>query len=398
MAPSDTENYPVIAVVTETYVPDVNGVASTLHQLVSGLVKQGVTLQLVKPGDPETDISDECLQVTSVRGLSIPFYPVLQFGLPAIGILKKLWRNNPPHVVYIATEGPLGWAAMKVAKKLQIPAVSGFHTNFHSYSEYYRIGWLKRITLGYLRYLHNNTSSTLVPTRCQQTQLQELGFHNVDVLSHGVDVNRFSPAKRNLTLRASWGAGPNDVVCLYVGRLAKEKNIQLAIDAYRMVKRQQPKTRFVIVGGGPLQARLESQYPDIIFTGTLQGEELAQHFSSSDVFLFPSRTETFGLVTLEAMASGLAVLAFDYAAAHSYIVQGLSGLRIDLDHEDHFKKALSMLVHCPEAIQKMKAQAVEVAQTLQWDVIVEQFLEKLLSHVPNLMDDQHPTEYMNPTA
>ena len=381
MLPSEHEKPPVIAVVTETYVPDVNGVASTLHHLVQGLIQKGICVQLIKPGPEDSQVSVMGLEVTTVKGFSIPFYPVLQFGLPAIGVLKRLWQERPPLVIYIATEGPLGWGAMKVAKKLDIPSVSGFHTNFHSYSEYYRIGWLKKVTLRYLRYLHNNTCATLVPTQCQQTQLQELAFNNVDVLSHGVDIDRFSPSKRNLTLRTSWGVGPNDLVCLYVGRLAKEKNIQLAIDSYRHVKKYRPKTRFVIVGGGPLQVKLESQYPDIIFTGTLQGEALAQHFSSSDIFLFPSRTETFGLVTLEAMASGLAVVAFDYAAAHQYIRQAHSGIRVSMDHDSHFMMALNLLIHSPDVIQKMKTQAVAMAQQVQWDVIVEQFMQKLLSHV-----------------
>ena len=201
-------------------------------------------------------------------------------------------------------------------------------TNFHSYSRHYRLGWLQPVVLRYLRWFHNRTRGTLTPSLDLRDRLQDLSFRNVSVLGRGVDAHLFNPQRRSADLRRKWGAAPDDPMALYVGRVAPEKNIELAITAFRAMQRRNAATKLVIVGDGPLRTRLQQKYPDLNFAGLRRDEQLAACYASADVFLFPSETETFGNVVLEAMASGLAVVAYDYAAARMHVTSGETGMRV----------------------------------------------------------------------
>src|SRR5262249_22119354 len=274
--------------------------------LAEGLAGRGNTVSLVRPRqrlhDGARGTTDS---LTLVRGLPLPGYRGLQFGLPCARVLRRSWARNRPDVVYIATEGPLGWSAGRVAKELGITAFSGFHTNYHIYSRHYRLRHFEGFVFRYLRRFHNQTSGTLVPSIELRDRLQSFGFKNATFLARGVDSQRFGPERRSDELRQIWGMAEEDLAVLYVGRIAPEKNLMVAIDAYRAMKRSNESVKFVIVGDGPLRAALERDNPDLIFRGMQTGEHLARHYASADVFLFPSETETFGNVTLEAMASGL---------------------------------------------------------------------------------------------
>lgn len=315
-----------VALVTETYLPEVNGVAMTLGQLVSGLEKRGHRVRIVRPRQKSERSGRLAGGQLLTPGLPIPRYPELRFGLPAGAILRAAWQEGRPDVVHIATEGPLGFSALATARSLDIPVLSTFHTNFHAYSRHYGIGWLRRSIERYLRWFHNRTAATLVPTRELAEELVALGFRDVGILSRGVDAALFNPARRSDALRAAWGAGPQDPVCLVVGRLAPEKNLELACVAFAALRADQPQARLVVVGDGPLAETLARRHPEAHFSGMRRGEDLAAHYASADLFLFPSLTETFGNVVVEALASGLPVVAFDHAAAGDLIGNGYNGL------------------------------------------------------------------------
>ena len=224
---------------------------------------------------------------------------------------------------------------------------SGFHTNFADYAGHYRLGWLAPVVLGYLRRLHNRTRGTLVASAELRRRLLGIGFNGVHVLGRGVDGELFDPARRSARLRATWGAGSTDLVALYVGRLAPEKNVPLAVEAYRAMQRVQSAARCVIVGDGPLRGELEKAHPDLVFCGMRTGTDLAAHYASADVFLFPSETETFGNVTLEAMASGLVVVAYDYAAARIHVAHGESGALVPRGDARAFVEGAAALARRP---------------------------------------------------
>jgi glycosyltransferase involved in cell wall biosynthesis len=372
-----------IAVVTETYPPDINGVAHTLSKIVDGLRVRGHVIWLVRPRQQTAQVpnSQDGFQEVLVRGLPIPFYRQLRLGLPAKRELLRLWALQRPDIVHIATEGPLGWSALQAARKLKLPISTDFRTNFHAYSHHYGVGWLRGAILAYMKKFHNAAQTTMVPTTQLQRELAASGFKRLAVVPRGIDTHLFSPAHRSAALRNSWGADDNTRVLLYVGRLAVEKNLGLVIQSYRSLKLQHPDIKLVLVGDGPMRAELEQRHADIVFAGFRTGEDLAQHYASADIFAFASKTETFGNVTIEAMASGLAVVAFRHAAAGELITSGENGVLADPMHAHSFEAASNALLKDAALMRAMGAKAALRARALGWPAVVEQtesIFEKIL--------------------
>ena len=386
-----------IAMVTETYLPEVNGVAITAGRMVEGMRQRQHHVHLVRPRQHNDEIAaqEEGYTETLVAGMQLPGYPELKAGMPAKGKLLRLWRKQRPDIVHIATEGPLGWSAMSAARQLGIPIASDFHTNFHSYSRHYGAAWLRKPIAAYLRYFHNSTDCTMVPTTELQQHLQQSGYRNVEVVSRGVDTELFNPRKRNIELRRLWGADAETPVALIVSRLAAEKNLQVAINAFEQMQAVIGDARLVVVGDGPARATLQKHYPQVIFAGMRTGEDLASHYASGDVFLNPSLTETFGNVTVEAMASGLAVLAFDYAAARQHIRHDVNGLLAPLNDTTAFFEQAVALIQIPDRIQRLRARARLSVEQLTWTAIMGQ-LEKVLSDLVNSQGVHHVKTELSP--
>jgi glycosyltransferase involved in cell wall biosynthesis len=338
-----------VCIVTETYPPEINGVAMTLSRLAMVMHENGQRVSVVCPrrrerGGPMSDGIELC----EVSGLPLPRYPDLRFGLPAAGTLDRLWQQQTPDVIYVATQGPLGASAVRAARRRGIHTVSGFHTNFHSYCRHYRLGFLEAVVFAYLRRFHNRTGATLVPTEALRRDLTGRGLRKVQVLGRGIDTALFDPRRRDARLRQSWGLADDAIAVIYVGRLAAEKNLRLAVATFRLLQGAHPAARFVLVGDGPLAAQLRAEHPDFTFCGMRTGTDLATHYASGDLFLFPSLTETFGNVLLEALASGLAVVAYDYAAAGQHIRDGENGVVAPYGVEDRFRQAaLTLLTDAP---------------------------------------------------
>ncbi|MEL4892542.1 glycosyltransferase family 1 protein [Xanthomonas protegens] len=371
------------AIVTETYPPEVNGVALTVQGLELGLRARGHTVDVVRPRQPgDADPADLRL----VRGAALPRYPGLKFGLPAPRRLTKLWQAAPPDAVYIATEGPLGWSALRSARRLGIPIATGFHTRFDEYLPQYGVAWLQSTALRWMRRFHNQAQATLVPTRELRDFLATQGFERVRLLARAVDSKQFEPQRRDAQLRAQWGMQDDDCAVLYVGRIASEKNLPLAVRAFRQLQQQRPRARFVWVGDGPLRERLAQENPDFIFCGIQRGDALARHFASGDLFLFPSRSETFGNVTLEAMASGVATVAFDYGAAREYLRDGINGAAV-ADDEAFIASALrlgsddALRRHLGEAACASMQQLRPERVVADFDALLNQLADTRRTHV-----------------
>lgn len=374
-----------IALVTETYPPDINGVAHTVSKIVEGLRARGHELMLVRPrnhSDHEAAV-DSRYQEVLVRGAPIPMYKQLRMGLPAQGALQKLWLKQRPDLVHIATEGPLGWSASRAARKLKIPTSSDFRTNFHAYSQFYGFGWLKGAIVAYMRKFHNATHCTMVPTQGLMVELSKIGFDRLMVVPRGVDTENFSPEKRDESMRQGWGATADTQVLLSVGRLAVEKNLDIVVRCFKSLQAKGLPVKLIIVGDGPLRHALERSVPEAIFAGTRTGLDLAKHYASADLFIFPSLTETFGNVTIEAMASGLAVVAYNHAAAGQLIEHQRNGMVLAPNQEEQLFEAAQILVEDPVLRNNMRVAARQTAVDRDWSSVItrtEGIFRSLIAH------------------
>lgn len=369
-----------IAVVTETYPPEVNGVAMSMARVVQGLVARRHLIDVIRPRQSDADAPADTVWLRSMLTASwpVPGYPKLRMGVPCKNMLVRRWRAERPDVVHIATEGPLGWSALRAARQLRLPVTTDFRTNFHAYSRHYRLagvpmGWIGWPMLAYLRHFHNAAGATTVPTTALQRQLANSGFERLQVVSRGVDTQLFNPARRSRALRMRWGVGPSNPVLICVGRLAAEKNLNVVAKTFDAVREVLPQTRLVWVGDGPLRETLRVRCPQAHFAGDRRGEDLAAHYASADMFVFPSLTETFGNVTTEALASGLPVVAYDLAAAGQLIRPGVNGQLAEPGNEAQFIQLALQLATDPERRQAMGQAAAHTAATLGWPEVVQRF-------------------------
>lgn len=353
-----------IEFVTDTFTPDINGVAMTLGRLRDGLRQKGHRVHVVHTGLNAGRGESQAVAVP------LPGYPAVRVGLPKPFEFRTRWMSRRPDVIYIATESLLGKSAMKAANALGIPVVSGFHTNFHDYMDRYRVGVLRPLAMSYLRRFHQRADRTVVPSREVADRLMAEGVAQVHVLGRGVDTDLFSPGMRCEALRRAWGADPDVPVVVMVGRMAAEKNFDLAMAAFERMRAEVPELRCVVVGDGPLRPKLEAALPWVHFAGVQTGEELARHYASCDVLLFPSETETFGNVLLEGMASGLACVGYDYAATRSHVEHGINGLKVAKgDGEAFIAEVMRALRMGPS--HELRIAARRSVEPLGWDRIVD---------------------------
>ena len=360
-APS-TANPLHIEVVTDTYPPDINGVAMSLGRFCEGLRKAGHQVDVIRPGP-------------SRKGhIGLPWWPLpgyweIRVGAPWPGQLLRRWKKQRPDACYIAIESPLGFSAMRAAAKLGIPAVGGFHTHFRQYLHRYGLPNFAERVWRYQRWFHSQLDLTLAPSPEARDFLLAAGFEHVAVLGRGVDCGLFHPSKRDHELRHSWGANENTAVAIVVGRVSSEKNIDLAVRAFDRMRAVNPDLACVVVGDGPVREKLESQYPHVRFTGYRQGEALAACYASADILLFPSETETFGNVFMEGMASGLAVLAYDAAAAAWHGRDGENCLKAAKGDAEAFLAAALRLTN-PALRATLGTAARTTAESCSWPVVV----------------------------
>ncbi|MCL2636636.1 MAG: glycosyltransferase family 1 protein [Betaproteobacteria bacterium] len=360
-----------IAVVSETFPPEINGVAMTVGRLVEGLRSRGHRVEVIRPRQTGDDRGGDGQR--TLPGLPLPGYRGLCFGLPAGGRLRRLWRRQRPDLVHVVTEGPLGWSAVAAARHLGIPVTSGFHTNFDHYSVHYGLGWLRPVVAAYLRALHRRTRATLVPTAALAAELTGAGISDVRVVGRGVDTALYDPARRSPELRACWGITGDGPACLYVGRLAPEKNLVLVLRAFAAIQAEHPTARLIWVSDGPAAAQLATEHPGHHFAGMRIGADLAAHYASADLFLFPSLSETYGNVVAEAMASGLPVMAYRRAAAAELIVDRRNGGLASPGDEAAFIAGALWLLADRQRLAELARTARATMLAHGWDGIIDSF-------------------------
>lgn len=365
-------------IVSDTFPPDINGVARTLQTLSRGLAARGHGVTVITTTEASrAENARHGVNVESVAALPVPGYDGIRVGLASRRFIAERIAALKPDALYVAVETIMGANAIRAARQCGVRAVSGFHTNFHSYSQDYRLPLLKNMAMRYLRWLHNRTARTLTPSESTAEQLRTLGIRNVGVLGRGVDTKHFHPGRRDAALRREWGAVDSAPVAIFVGRIAAEKNLPLAVRAFEQITKADPAARCVFVGDGPKAASLREEHPGFIFAGARTGGDLARHYASADVFVFPSLTETFGNVLTEALASGLVTVSYDYAAARQHVRHAENGFVAGLEDEDSFLTAArEALARWQDAPLRQAARAT--AEKLSWSAITEQFEHELL--------------------
>jgi len=329
-----------IAIVTDAWHPQINGVVTTLGMTMKNLARFGYQVETVTP--------------TLFRSIPCPSYPEISLAFATSKTVgAKLYDMNP-HCVHIATEGPLGWAARAVCKRVNFVFSTSYHTRF---PEYLRMRWPVPLSLSYkvVRRFHQASGRTMVATSSLMGELRSRGFTNIALWSRGVDAELFRPDAE----KRKNNAPP---VLLYVGRVAVEKNIEA------FLKIDLPGKK-VVVGDGPARRELEERYADVYFAGYRQGEELAAMFASADVFVFPSLTDTFGVVMLEAMASGVPVAAYPVTGPKETVVDGVNGYL----HDDLRQAVLEALTVLPDSCRQF-------ALKYSWEACSRQFLDNLFIH------------------
>ena len=372
-----------IAIVTETWPPEINGVALSMMQLCQGLQRLGHKILLVRPVQKETCAEFHPEQECLVLSQPIPKYPSLQFGWPQYLKVTKAFEKFSPDVVHIVTEGPLGLTALQAAKAKKIAVSSGFHSPFQDFSRFFDLAFLVKPIQRYLTWFHNSTDVTCVPSQYTEQALRGFGVTcPLVVVGRGVDTVRFSPKHRSQRLRQQWGVDADTRVMLYVGRLSPEKEVDVLIKSFHALQVQQGvNIKFVIVGDGPDRIRLSKMTTskDVIFMGSLGGHELATAYASADVFTFASQADTFGNVVLEAIASGLPVIAYDYVCAHQHVKHNIIGWLCSLGHTADLIQSICRLPALPQ-LRQMGLLASESVQHSSWQFPVQQ-LEQALYQV-----------------
>ncbi|MEM1054646.1 MAG: glycosyltransferase family 1 protein [Bacteroidota bacterium] len=359
-----------IALFTGNYHHVEDGVSRTLNRLVRYLLAQDHEVLIVGP-TVEVPPMEHAGTLVAVPSVSIPTRPEYRF---TTGFPKEVrWRvaHFRPDVVHIATPDRLGFAALNWAEAEGLPVVSSYHTHFPSYLGYYHAGALEPVLWRIARRFYNRVAEVFVPTPSMAEVLRENGITApLELWPRGVETDRFRPEARSMEWRRARGFADEDVVVTFVSRLVKEKSIDVYADVVNRLAGEGRRVRGLVVGSGPEREAMEAALPEGVFTGHLGGEEIATAYASSDVFLFPSETETFGNVTLEAMASGLPAVCADAVGSSSLVVDGTTGLLCPPRDTEAFASATARLVGDAALRGRMGTAARERALTYDWDAIL----------------------------
>lgn len=352
-----------------------DGVSLTLNRLVKFLQQQGVEVLVFAPTKPKPAL-DHVGEMHSVPSKSIPGRPeyLISTGFP--DNLKKELEVFKPNLIHIATPDILGYKALRWAQKYDVPVVSSFHTHFASYLKYYKLGLLEPFGWKYLRWFYKNCEQVYVPT---PSMIDELKEKNIDtdlrIWARGIDTDTFNPQKRSESWRNEHGFSTDDVVVTFVSRLVWEKNLQIYASVVNSVQEKYKNAKALIVGDGPAMTDMKKMMPEATFTGFLKGDELSKAYAGSDIFFFPSDTETFGNVTLEAMASGLPCVVADAVGSKSLVEDGINGYLANVDTEKEFYDAIEKLLRSPSRRQEMAKKSVEKAKGYTWKSINMKLLD-----------------------
>jgi len=362
-----------LALFTDTFHPQVNGVALTLQRLVRYLEIKGIEHQLFAP-----ETAEECVPADNInRSLSFPFmfYPECRIALPNIYKIRKRLEAFQPDLIHVATPFNIGLCGLFYGKRHQIPLVASYHTHFDRYLEHYHLQLAAPLFWRYIRWFHQHCIRTFAPSQETLGLLQQQGIDGLRIWNRGVDCSLFNPERRSSRIRDRYNI-KEPFLFLYVGRLAPEKDIDVLTDIMRKLPAScSERVHWLIVGEGPMLGELRSaDLPRVTFTGYLKGEQLAEAYASSDLFVFPSSSETFGNVVLESLAAGLPVIGARSGGVQEIIDHGHNGLLCTAKDSEAFVSSVVTMINHPELLLSMGKEGRRYATTQSWDSIFDSLL------------------------
>jgi len=357
-----------------------DGVTRVMYKMFDGALARGVETLAFTSTLPEAN--DMVVPMVKVPSVPLFLQKNYRLALPSYHLFARKLTEFRPDVIHINSPCTLGFRAMKYAQHFEVPIVATYHTHFPTYPRYYNLTGLEELTWKITRHLYNNVNRTFVPAQAILEELGEHGIQNLEYLPNGVDLRLFNPQFRSSAWRARVGAEAKPVI-LFVSRLVWEKDLRVLAETCRILRAKRDDFTLVIVGDGPARSEFEQMVPGAHFLGYQSGTPLAESYASSDIFVFPSTTETFGLVTIEAMASGLVPVAAKVGGAAGIIEEGQSGLfSKPLDAAD-MARQVEHLLDSPDLRKLLARQALERAQDFGWD----QILEKLFTNYGYVIDE-----------
>ena len=364
-----------LALFTGNYNHIKDGVSLTLNRLVCFLEAHDVEVLVFGPtvDKPAIDHAGTLVPVPSVAAPGREEYRISIF-LPEVQRQQLL--NFKPDLIHIATPDILGFIALRIASRYNIPVVSSYHTHFTSYLKYYNLSILEPLLWKYIFWFYRKCNKVFVPSESMIKWLINNGMDagNMDIWTRGIEADLFKPQRRNLEWRRSVGIEDDEVVYTFVSRLVWEKALRTVIDVFKEVKKQRPKSKFLIVGSGPAEEELKREFPEAYYTGHLFGDELAEAYASGDVFFFPSDTESFGNVTLEAMASGLPAVVADAVGSKSLVEHGVNGFICEPGNIAEFSGYLVNLYDDETLRTKMGQESLEKSKHYEWKNVMGKLL------------------------
>ncbi|WP_339850475.1 glycosyltransferase family 1 protein [Paenibacillus sp. FSL W7-1088] len=362
-----------LALFTDTYVPETNGVAGTLHRLSNHLNCKGIEHLLFTP--QSVIEGNDAAPVRSVTNIPFFLYPECRIALPNRAAIHRELQSFQPDLLHIATPFNMGLFGLRYALKHQLPHVISYHTHFDRYLEYYRLKSVIPLYWKYIQWFHRACDATLTPSQETLHSLQLKGIQRLKLWSRGINCSLYSPDKRSTDIRTRYNITA-PLILLYVGRIAPEKDIAtLTLAMQQLPGPMQSRVHWIIVGDGPLLPKMRMQSPpNVTFTGYLHGEELAAMYASADLFVFPSSTETFGNVVLEAMASGLPVLAANGGGVKDLVTHHRSGVLFEPGNADALIREICLWGDHLDQLRNMGLEGRKLAEQRSWDHIFDRLV------------------------